>query len=116
MPIAVAGLAAADGYVLLDRTAPLLGIAVCDCAWAGAAGIRRRGAAGTAGRLRFTASIGRFARVASGAGRGVIASRAVAAVLTGHGNASLYAVPGDHALKKNPEAVAAAAMDWLATL
>jgi len=37
----------------------------------------------------------------------------VAAVLTGHPAASVYAVPGDHSLKKNVTVVAAAAMSWL---
>jgi uncharacterized protein len=37
----------------------------------------------------------------------------VAAVLSGRPNASLYAVPGDHSLKKNVDVVAAAAMSWL---
>jgi predicted alpha/beta-hydrolase family hydrolase len=37
----------------------------------------------------------------------------VAAVLTGHPGASVYAVPGDHSLKKNVAIVAAAAMSWL---
>jgi predicted alpha/beta-hydrolase family hydrolase len=37
----------------------------------------------------------------------------VAAVLTGRANASVYGVPGDHALKKNVAIVAAAAMSWL---
>jgi len=37
----------------------------------------------------------------------------VAAVLTGQPGASVYAVPGDHSLKKNVEVVAAAAMSWL---
>ena len=37
----------------------------------------------------------------------------VAAALTGRGLASVYAVPGDHSLKKNPGLVAAAAMSWL---
>jgi len=37
----------------------------------------------------------------------------VAAVLTGRANASLYAVPGDHSLKKNVDVVAAAALSWL---
>jgi predicted alpha/beta-hydrolase family hydrolase len=40
----------------------------------------------------------------------------IAAVLTGHANASVYAVPGDHALKKDVDVVAAAAMSWLAEL
>ncbi|MGY1834862.1 alpha/beta family hydrolase [Blastococcus sp. SYSU DS0510] len=37
----------------------------------------------------------------------------VAAVLAGRANASVYAVPGDHALKKNPDLVGAAAAAWL---
>ena len=37
----------------------------------------------------------------------------VAAVLTGRAGASVYAVPGDHSLKKNVSIVAAAAMCWL---
>jgi predicted alpha/beta-hydrolase family hydrolase len=37
----------------------------------------------------------------------------VAAVLAGHGQASVYAVPGDHSLKKNVGLVAAAALSWL---
>ncbi len=37
----------------------------------------------------------------------------VAGALAGHGLASVYAVPGDHSLKKNPGLVAAAAMSWL---
>jgi hypothetical protein len=37
----------------------------------------------------------------------------VAAVLSGHGLASVYAVPGDHSLKKNPGLAAAAALSWL---
>jgi predicted alpha/beta-hydrolase family hydrolase len=37
----------------------------------------------------------------------------VAAVLAGHGHASVYAVPGDHSLKKNVGLVAAAALSWL---
>ena len=40
----------------------------------------------------------------------------VAAVLTGRPNASVYAVPGDHALKKDADVVAAAAASWLAEL
>jgi len=39
---------------------------------------------------------------------------AVAAVLAGRANASVYAVPGDHSLKKNLDVVAAAAASWLA--
>ena len=38
---------------------------------------------------------------------------AVAAVLRGRANASVYAVTGDHALKKDVHVVAAAAMSWL---
>jgi predicted alpha/beta-hydrolase family hydrolase len=38
---------------------------------------------------------------------------AVAAVLAGRANASVYAVAGDHALKKDVHIVAAAAMSWL---
>ena len=41
---------------------------------------------------------------------------AVAAVLAGHAHASVYAVPGDHALKKNVDVVAAAALSWLEDL
>lgn len=37
----------------------------------------------------------------------------VAAALAGRSTASVYAVPGDHALKKNPDVVAAAALAWL---
>jgi predicted alpha/beta-hydrolase family hydrolase len=37
----------------------------------------------------------------------------VAAVLSGRANASVYAVPGDHSLKKDVHVVAAAAMSWL---
>ncbi len=37
----------------------------------------------------------------------------VAAALAGHGLASVYAVPGDHSLKKNVDLVAAAALSWL---
>jgi hypothetical protein len=37
----------------------------------------------------------------------------VASVLTGRPGASVYAVPGDHSLKKNVHVVAAAAMSWL---
>jgi predicted alpha/beta-hydrolase family hydrolase len=40
----------------------------------------------------------------------------VAAVLTGRPGASVYAVPGDHSLKKNVQVVAAAAMSWLGEL
>ena len=41
---------------------------------------------------------------------------AVAAELAGHPSASVYAVPGDHALKRNVDVVAAAALSWLADL
>jgi predicted alpha/beta-hydrolase family hydrolase len=41
---------------------------------------------------------------------------AVAAVLSGRANASVYAVGGDHALKKDVHVVAAAAMSWLTEL
>ena len=41
---------------------------------------------------------------------------AIAAVLTDRANASVYAVPGDHALKKDVDVVAAAAMSWLGEL
>lgn len=37
----------------------------------------------------------------------------VAAVLAGSSLASVYAVPGDHSLKKNPGLAAAAALSWL---
>ncbi|TQN40913.1 hypothetical protein FHU33_0264 [Blastococcus colisei] len=37
----------------------------------------------------------------------------VAAALTGQAGASVYAVPGDHSLKRNVDVVAAAAMSWL---
>ncbi|WNV75483.1 alpha/beta family hydrolase [Geodermatophilus sp. DSM 44513] len=37
----------------------------------------------------------------------------LAAVLTGRPGASLYAVPGDHALSRAPDVVALAAVDWL---
>jgi predicted alpha/beta-hydrolase family hydrolase len=40
----------------------------------------------------------------------------VAAVLSGRTNASVYAVAGDHALKKDVAVVAAAAMSWLDSL
>jgi predicted alpha/beta-hydrolase family hydrolase len=40
----------------------------------------------------------------------------VAAVLSGRTNASVYAVAGDHSLKKDVDVVAAAAMSWLAEL
>jgi predicted alpha/beta-hydrolase family hydrolase len=38
---------------------------------------------------------------------------AIAAVLAGRANASVYAVAGDHALKKDVHVVAAATMNWL---
>jgi predicted alpha/beta-hydrolase family hydrolase len=38
---------------------------------------------------------------------------AVAAALDGRPGASVYAVPGDHSLKKNPALVAAAVLHWL---
>ena len=38
----------------------------------------------------------------------------LAAVLTGRTGASIYAVPGDHALTRSPDVVALAAVDWLA--
>jgi predicted alpha/beta-hydrolase family hydrolase len=41
---------------------------------------------------------------------------AVAAVLSGRANASVYAVAGDHALKKDVHVVAAAALSWLTGL
>jgi hypothetical protein len=44
------------------------------------------------------------------------APAAVAAELTGLPAASVYAVPGDHSLKRNPAVVAAAALSWLAAL
>ena len=40
----------------------------------------------------------------------------VAAVLTGRPGASVYAVPGDHSLKRDVDVVAAAAMSWLGEL
>lgn len=40
----------------------------------------------------------------------------IAAVLTGRAHASVYAVPGDHSLKKDVDVVAAAAMSWLGEL
>jgi predicted alpha/beta-hydrolase family hydrolase len=40
----------------------------------------------------------------------------VAAALTGQDGASVYAVPGDHALKRNVDVVAAAALSWLSEL
>ena len=40
----------------------------------------------------------------------------VATALSGRSRASVYAVPGDHALKKNVDIVAAAALSWLAEL
>jgi predicted alpha/beta-hydrolase family hydrolase len=41
---------------------------------------------------------------------------AIAAALTGRSNASVYAVPGDHGLKKDVDVVAAAALSWLGAL
>jgi predicted alpha/beta-hydrolase family hydrolase len=41
---------------------------------------------------------------------------AIAAVLTGRANASVYAVAGDHALTKDVDVVAAAALSWLGEL
>jgi predicted alpha/beta-hydrolase family hydrolase len=41
---------------------------------------------------------------------------AVAAVLNGRATASVYAVPGDHALKANVDVVASAALSWLTEL
>lgn len=38
----------------------------------------------------------------------------VATALAGHAHASVYGVPGDHALTKNVDVVAAAALSWLA--
>lgn len=40
----------------------------------------------------------------------------VAAALSGRSGASVYAVPGDHALKRNVDVVAAAAVSWLSEL
>jgi predicted alpha/beta-hydrolase family hydrolase len=40
----------------------------------------------------------------------------VAAALAGRASASVYAVPGDHALKRNVDVVAAAALSWLTEL
>jgi predicted alpha/beta-hydrolase family hydrolase len=40
----------------------------------------------------------------------------VAAALSGHAGASVYAVPGDHSLKRNVDVVAAAAFTWLGEL
>ncbi len=40
----------------------------------------------------------------------------VATVLSGHAMASVYAVPGDHSLKRNVNVVAAAALSWLTEL
>ena len=40
----------------------------------------------------------------------------VAAVLAGRASASVYEVPGDHALKRDVEVVAAAALSWLTEL
>jgi uncharacterized protein len=44
------------------------------------------------------------------------APEAVAAVLADRASASVYAVPGDHSLKRNVEVVAAAALYWLTEL
>jgi predicted alpha/beta-hydrolase family hydrolase len=44
------------------------------------------------------------------------APAAVAAALAGQTGASVYAVPGDHSLKKNVDVVAAAALAWLSEL
>ena len=41
---------------------------------------------------------------------------AVAAALDGRADASVYAVPGDHSLRKNPAVVAAAVLHWLEQL
>jgi uncharacterized protein len=41
---------------------------------------------------------------------------AVAAVLSGRAGASVYAVPGDHSLKRNVDVVAMAALSWLTEL
>ena len=41
---------------------------------------------------------------------------AVAGVLAGRPDASVYAVPGDHSLKRNPAVVAAAVLHWLEQL
>jgi predicted alpha/beta-hydrolase family hydrolase len=40
----------------------------------------------------------------------------IASTLMGNPAASVYAVPGDHSLKRNPAVVAAAALAWLAQL
>ena len=40
----------------------------------------------------------------------------VAAALSGCASASVYAVPGDHSLKRNVDVVAAAALSWLTEL
>jgi predicted alpha/beta-hydrolase family hydrolase len=40
----------------------------------------------------------------------------VTAALAGQAGASVYAVPGDHSLKRNVDVVAAAALSWLAEL
>jgi predicted alpha/beta-hydrolase family hydrolase len=44
------------------------------------------------------------------------APASIAAVLSGQPGASVYAVPGDHSLKKNVDVVAAAALSWLSEL
>jgi hypothetical protein len=40
----------------------------------------------------------------------------IAAALSGRPGASVYAVPGDHSLKRNVDVVAAAALSWLGQL
>lgn len=40
----------------------------------------------------------------------------IAAELTGRANASVYAVPGDHGLRRNVDVVALAALTWLAEI
>jgi predicted alpha/beta-hydrolase family hydrolase len=40
----------------------------------------------------------------------------VAAALSGRASASVYAVPGDHSLKRNVDVVSAAALSWLSEL
>jgi hypothetical protein len=40
----------------------------------------------------------------------------IATVLSGRGGASVYAVPGDHSLKRNVDVVAMAALSWLTEL
>jgi len=41
---------------------------------------------------------------------------AIAAVLSGRANASVYALPGDHSLRRNVNVVAAAALSWMTEL